>query len=114
MFWRYAVAGAVIALLGAALGRGVVDYLAQRALPPGTVMPASFLARAVWAWQGLTAALYGWGGSLRDLADAVGPILVLALLGAGLGAVVYLYRTDFFTRSHHRHSSRRSRRRGSR
>jgi len=109
ILWRYILGGAAIALIFAAAVKALVDYLAQRALPSGEVMPAAFLERARWAGQGLEAALRNLAGSLRDLASAVGPLLIVVLLGAAIGAGLYLYRKDFFSRSR-RKPRRRSRR----
>jgi hypothetical protein len=109
VFWRYTLSGAALALLLAAGVKALVDFLAQRALPPGMVMPASFVVRAQWAGQGLTAVLRNLSGSLRDVASALGPLLIVVLLGAAIGAGLYLYRKDFFSRP--RGTPRRRRRR---
>jgi ribosomal protein L40E len=110
----YAVLGALAALALTALGGLLLGKLAERALPEGQPMPHALGERMALAWEGVEEVLSTIGRRLAALSGGLGLVLLILLMGAAVGALIYLAHEGLlrFTwpRAHRKGKVRRRRR----
>lgn len=95
--WRitsaYAAAGALVAILLAALVNSIVGAIALHSLPPGAEgLPAGFMARLGLALTGIGQALANIVSHTERLGAGALAGLVIVVIGAAGGAMVYMYK----------------------
>lgn len=101
----YALVGAVLAALAAALIGLILDWLAGGALAPGESMPPGPLDRLVLAAQTVLTALGVLWAFIADRGRSLLGLLLVLLAGAGAGALYYMVRAG---RHHHNRIKRTS------
>jgi hypothetical protein len=89
-----AIAGALVALVLAALLGVVVKQLALRALPEGDALPDSLSGRLGLAWDGAVLVGRATGQHLSKVGAGLSTVVLIVILGAVIGAVIYLLRED--------------------
>jgi len=102
---KSAVIGALITTLVAAGLNATITALARRSLNYGHSLPASFVQRLALALSTIYTATATLASRLAEYSAGVATLLWILVLGAGAGAVVYLFREGFWTRWRRRSSS---------
>ncbi len=110
---KSAVIGALITALAAAGLSAIVTALARRSLDYGQPLPASFIQRLSLALTAMYRAVATVADRLAEHGAGAATLLGILVLGAGVGAVVYLFREGFWTRWRYRSSSKIKRKRSS-
>ena len=105
--------GALITALVASGLSAIITALACRSLDQGESLPASFIQRLSLALSTVYRAVATLGARLAEHGAGAAILLGILVLGAGVGAVVYLFREGFWTRWRHRSSSKIKRKRSS-
>lgn len=110
---KSAVIGALITALVAGGLSAIITALARRNLAYGQALPASFIQRLSLALSTVYRAVATLGARLAEHGAGAATLLGILVLGAGVGAVVYLFREGFWTRWRHRSSGKIKRKRSS-
>ncbi len=90
---RFAGLGALVAVVAAGLLHLIITGLAQRSLSPEQTLPASLLERMGLALHTIQQNLAKLGEGIMQWGGSVAVIAAVALVGAGVGVVIYLMRT---------------------
>jgi len=108
-----AAIGAIVAFVGAVLMNVAVNVLAERSTPGGHVSP-QFSMRLSYAWQTLARGLrHGWE-KVQTMGTSIVLVLLVAGLGAGIGALWYLTKVGFVRWCQPSRSGRRTKHRRTR
>ncbi len=110
---KFSVIGALVAALVAAGLSAIVTTLARRSLDQGESLSASFIQRLSLALTTISTAMATLASRLAEHGAGAMALLGILVLGAGVGAVVYLFREGFWTRRRRRSSSNIKRKRSS-
>lgn len=91
---RYALAGAGVAVIVALLANVVVTVLASSVLVEGQSLPSGIGDRLGLALQGAGQLFHRAYGRLLTIGGGLAPVLGVGLVGAAIGALVYLVRAE--------------------
>ncbi len=110
---KFSVIGALCTALAAAGLNAIITALARRSLDYGEPLSASFSERLSLALTTMYTAVATVAARLAEHGAGAAALLGILVLGAGVGAVVYLFREGFWTRRRRRSSSNIKRKRSS-
>ena len=110
---KSALIGALITVLVASGLSAIITALAHRSLDYDQALPASFIQRLTLALSTIYTATAALASRLAEYGAGAATLLGILVLGAGVGAVVYLFREGFWTRWRRRSSSKIKRKRSS-
>lgn len=110
---KFSVTGALITALVASGLNTIITALARHSLDQGESLSASFIQRLSLALSTVYRAVATLGARLAEHGAGAAILLGILVLGAGVGAVVYLFREGFWTRWRRRSSSKIKRKRSS-
>jgi len=109
----FSVTGALLTALVAGGLSAIITALARRSLDQGESLSASFIERLSLALATVHRAVATLGARLTEHGAGAATLLGILVLGAGVGAIVYLFREGFWTRWRHRSSGKIKRKRSS-
>ena len=110
---KFSVTGALFTALVASGLSAIVTALAHRSLDYGQALPASFIQRLSLALSTMYTTVATLADHIAEHGAGAATLLGILVLGAGVGAVVYLFREGFWTRWRRRSSSKIKRKRSS-
>jgi len=110
---KFSVLGAIGTALVASGLNAIVTALARRSPGYSESLPASFIQRLSLALSTVYRAVMTLGARLAEHGAEAATVLGILVLGAGVGAVIYLIREGFWTRWRRRSSSKIKRKRSS-
>jgi len=95
---KFAAAGGLITLALVGLLYLAITSLAWYSLPASQSLPSSLLQRLALAATTIGSTITALASHLTQQASAIATIVVVGLIGAGVGAVIYLVREGFWRR----------------
>lgn len=111
---KYAVVGAMAALVAGIVGNMVIVGLARRSLGHDETLPGSLLEQMKLALAAAGKILGEMADRIVSVAGGLAPVVLILLVGAGLGGLIYLVREDLIHIRWLRKKKRPSRRRRAR
>jgi len=91
---QFGAVGVVVTLVAGSLVNMIITGLAHRSVS-GQPVPASFVGRVVLALQTVGHSIAYFFGQIVQMSGSIASVLLLVIIGAGAGAVVYLIRGGF-------------------